>query len=754
MNTLATASFGLLLLMTSAVSAAGADGVLAGRVLDARTRAPLSYAMIRAEAVGADNAAVDAIGDRDGGFLVGIPAGTYSLIVSRIGYTNYVDTVSVESGGRLELTILLEPSMFEAEEIVVTATRREQTARLAPATVDVLTAAQLDRSPVQTFDQALETVPGVNAFRSGGAKVQSMSIRGSSDVAGGGVGNRVLLLIDGRPALTSDSGGAFWSLVPLNFIHRTEVVKGAFSSLYGSTAMGGVVNVITTRPASTSDLRLSFQVGFFEKPPETIRYTEEGQLQSIIDASYSGKRGSVGYLLSASHKQSDGYAQGTGFELYDLYTRLLFDLGGERHLELTAGGGGSDSDYPHSWLSSAQPLRIRDKYTDDRQEKRHLNVDLWYWAVTGSNRKYSSRFYYYAHNNRSFFNESDTLQTLPGNEPLGTRIKVDGDKLGHLTQIDFYLGERNTLIAGADIQLDVVESAPDTVMYGDQQINNFALYAQDEFAVTSTLSATVGARYDWNHLVGGKTWENLSPKLGVVFRPAESLALRALYGRAFRAPTIAELFFQQELSGGIKFVPNPNLDAELMTLSAEAGVALKLHDAFQVDLAVFRYEYEDLIYWVNVTEEFGVNYPLFQVRNLNAALMQGVEIGFRSRWGKYVDLKAGYTRLVARDLSHGRLDDTLAYRPRDSFNASADASIRRMHLHVQTRYRSEIEEVFLYPLQIPDAFWVTDVKGRFRLTGGVTLTATVNNIFDAQYEELARYRMPGRNWLFGVSFTM
>jgi outer membrane receptor protein involved in Fe transport len=254
--------------------------------------------------------------------------------------------------------------------------------------------------------------------------------------------------------------------------------------------------------------------------------------------------------------------------------------------------------------------------------------------------------------------------------------------------------------------------------------------------------------------VGGKKLEQFSPKLGVVYRAVGALALRALYGRAFRAPTIAELFFQKELSGGITFVPNPDLKAELMTLSAEAGAGLKLHDLFQLDVAVFRYEYQDLIYWVSVSDEFGVNYPLFQVRNLNDALIQGAEVGFRSRWKSYLDIRAGYTRLIARDRSPDRLDNRLAYRPRDNFNASADLSAWRAHLHVQTRYRSEIEEVFLYPLQAPEAFWVTDLKGRYRLTNNVTLTATVNNVFDAQYEELARYRMPGRNWLFGVSVDM
>lgn len=83
-----------------------------------------------------------------------------------------------------------------------------------------------------------------------------------------------------------------------------------------------------------------------------------------------------------------------------------------------------------------------------------------------------------------------------------------------------------------------------------------------------------------------------------------------------------------------------------------------------------------------------------------------------------------------------------------------DLDWRRSRFHVDARYRSRIEEVFLFPLQAPDAFSVTNANVRYRLTDAVMLSVRVNNVFDAQYEELARYRMPGRNWLFGISVRM
>jgi outer membrane receptor for ferrienterochelin and colicin len=731
-------------------TAADPWGVISGRVVDSASRQPLAECNVMIEGL-----AVGVHTDADGRFVIRfIPPGTYRLVVSRVTHTTRVeDGLVIEAGRLVSRTILLDPRIVEMEPVVVTAARSEQTAKMAPATVMVVGADDIENRQRTTFDQTIESVPGLSAFRSAPASVQSLSVRGSSDVAGGGVGNRVLLLIDGRPALTADSGGAFWSLVPTHFIDRVEVVKGAFSSLYGSTAMGGVVNVITRRPTYKAVAQLDLRVGYYDLP-EGIAYTEDTPLQSEAQLSYSGASKRVSYLLSASLKQSDGHAQGTAYEFYDLYTKMLFDLKYNRNLEFTLGGGRAENDYPHTWLDSAHPLNIRPKYTDDRQEKDYVSADVCYWAVPTEQLKYSSRFYYYGHDQRSFFNESDSTGALPGNDPFGTTTEIDGAKIGNITQVDYYSSERNYIIAGADVQIDAVESAPDSVMYGNHQINNMAVFVQDEIDITSSVSATVGGRYDWNHLVGHRTLESFSPKLALVWSPVSPLSLRGLYGRAFRAPTIAELFFQKEIAGGIDFVPNPDLSPERMNLSLEAGLRWNPWSHTVLDAALFRYEYEDMIYWEDVADEVGVTYPLYQVRNLNSAVMQGTEITVQTGWRDHVRASANYTYLDAQDRSPNRTDDVLAYRPKHSVNLALDLNWRRAFFHVDARYRSAIDEVFLYPLQAPDAFWVTNTNARYQLTERTLLTLTVNNAFDTQYEELARYRMPGRNVIVGLSFRI
>lgn len=723
---------------------APASGTIVGHVRDVKTGEALTFCNVVLFSVGGT------MSDMRGDFVLrGIPVGTYRIVISRIGHKSFeADSVVVSDGDTTRVDAALEPAPVRVNPVVVTATRTEQTVRMAPASVAVVDKEDIEKRAPATFDQAIEGVAGLNAFRTTGISVQSMQIRGSSDVAGGGVGNRVLLLIDGRPALTSDSGGAFWSLVPTQFIDRIEIVKGAFSSLYGSTAMGGVVNVITKQPGKNTVARLDMKLGFFEKAPASIRYTDDTLLQSEVTADISGpisnSKRNVRYLLSASRKSSDGFSENTQYTFYDLYGKLIFDINSQRKLELTLGGGHAANDYPHSWPDADHPLEVRPAQADDRQRKNYGSADLHYSALSGDHTRLSTRMYYYRHEQITDFNESDAFAALPD----GLTTEILGDKVGFITQVDHRISDTNRLVSGVDLQIDVVHSSPDSIMYGDHQINNYALFAQDDIDLSKSVTATLGARYDWNHLVAGKTLEQLSPKVALVWTARKDLAFRALFAQAFRAPTIAELFLHKELGGGIDFVPNPNLGAEHIVDSEEVGVRWNPKPVFGVDVAAYRYNYDDMIYWVVIPGTSPVEY---QVRNLNSALMSGFETTLTSTL-RALALSANYTFLDARDRSPGRADDELAYRPRHTLNFGADLGIgRRWMVHGDARYRSKIEEVFLFEKSLPAAYWLFNSNVQYRLFNDVIVSVRVNNIFNEQYEELARYRMPGRNWMLGVS---
>ncbi|NUO80678.1 TonB-dependent receptor, partial [candidate division KSB1 bacterium] len=399
-------------------------GEITGRVLDAATREPLPFVNVFL-----DSTRLGTTTANDGSFLLRqVPPGKYHLHLSRLGYDNiFVADLTLMPGKLLARDFIMHESPLAGEEIMVTAARKEQTAQMAPASVAILNAAELKYRQIATFDQALETVPGVSVMRAASTNVQSLSIRGSSDVAGGGVGNRVLLLIDGRPALSSDAGGALWSLVPTNFIDRVEIVKGAFSSLYGSTAMGGVVNVITRRPTYNRQTRVEASYGRYELPTEEMRHTDTPGYLSSLALSHSGREKQLSYLLNFSRKQSSGFRERTAYEFYDLYGKLLYDFRQNRNLEVSLGATSARNDYPHTWRDNLQPYRVIPRYQDDRQEKLNYNADVFYWAVPSPRVKYSSRFYFYRNAAQSFFNESDPNWRQTRNDSLGLRTDIDAD---------------------------------------------------------------------------------------------------------------------------------------------------------------------------------------------------------------------------------------------------------------------------------------------------------------------------------------
>lgn len=683
-----------------------------------------------------------------------VPPGRYRLEARHIGYAPYVEEmVRLRPGGSLWRAIALVPTEVEAPEVVVTAARREQTAQMAPASVSVVSAAQIRERPVATFDEALDMVSGVSETRSGGSSVQSLSIRGSSNVAGGGVGNRVLLMIDGRPALTSDSGGALWSLVPTGCIERIEVVRGPFSSLYGSGAMGGVINVITRSPGSEPLTTVDVGYGLYEKPHPAIRYTQHTPRQSQVELSHSGRRGPLGYLLHLSRKASDGYSENAAYAFCSVFGKALYDLRRGRDLEVALSASVAENDYPHVWASVLQPLRVDPPYRDDRQEKQLFSADLVYRSPAGARGEYVHRLYFCRKAARSLFNEDNPSVTY-GSQAYGLRTLVDADQYGSVAQLDYDLGEHHTLICGVDAQGDLVRSSPDTLMFGDHQVNNLAAFLQHEVAVTPKLTSTLGVRYDWNHLAGGGTDGACSPKWAAVYSPRPDVTLRVLAGQAFRAPSIAERFIQEELAGGILFETPRRLKPERMDLSLETGLRIRLGGSTDLDLACFRDQYRDLIYWVAACppqEEMLCS--TYRIANLNRALMQGLEAGLDWDWRRALGVSVHYTYLDAKDRSPGRADDLLAYRVRHALLVSLDARIRRVTVNLSGRYRSKIEEVFLFP-EKPDAFFVAQAKAAVRVTGPLHISLAVNNLFDTQYEELSRYRMPGRKWVVGASMRL
>ena len=745
-------------------------GSISGLVIDKSTNEVITSAQIILES--SDNDFIKQTkSDLSGKYhLTQLSEGSYILKIKRIGYKNTNYDVSLKYGEEKSLNLYLEPIELEIEKINVTATKTEQTLQKTPSSISLISSEEIKNKDINTFDQILEDVQGITINRTSGINVSSLSIRGSSDVAGGGIGNRVLLLLDGRPSLTGDSKGALWSLIPVSIIERTEVVKGAFSSLYGSSAIGGVINVITKKPTYKPFTSFNLSYGFYEKLGENLRFSDELLIFKGFDAVHSNTRGEFSYLLNFNYKQNDGYAQQKDYEFYSGIAKVMYDLFANRDLEFTVQYTNSESGFPHYWRKDPgkliEPYKIAEYYIGDKINKESYSFDVFYRAIPNSNSIYSSRFYFYKLNSISTYNSNNPVSFQYGTPGSDFKTFITSYNFGNISQIDFELSQFNYLITGIDVQWNVVRSSPSEILYGDQQLNNFGFFVQDKWDFVtdkfenSVLSSTVGGRVDYNKYIGGSNIFQFSPKLSVIFSPSttsavfENTSYRFLVGRAFRAPSIAELYFKKELFGGFDFIYNPNLKPEEM-VSFEIGLRKQYESRFTLDISVYINLYNNLIQYVNIGS--GIYGP-FQVQNVAKSQIKGLDflINYSSNIKLFKDIflynfDINYSYIDARDLSAKRVDDFLPYKPKHVFHFGTNFLYKDFNLNLNGRYISKVDEVLFFKFEEPEDYFIMDIKLGKKITGNISAYFAINNVFNIFYQELERMPTPNRNYNAGLN---
>lgn len=280
-------SFGLLLLPILSLRLAGQGAaVVTGSITEAASGAVVDGAVVLLRGT-----MLSARSDAQGRFrLSQVPAGHYTLQVLAIGFAaDSLPDLRLTEGEQRDLVLTLRRAPIGLADIVVTASRNPERGEESGASVSVLARQELVARNVTTLDQALRYEPGVT-FNAG-----QMDIRGSTGLARG-VGSRVLLLLDGHPILSGDGGEIDFEGLPLLDVDRVEIVKGAYSSLYGSNALGGVVNVLTTPVDSSPQSVLRVHYGAWQIP-DNYRYTSDQLDEKGFGLQHSRRLAGVGARL-------------------------------------------------------------------------------------------------------------------------------------------------------------------------------------------------------------------------------------------------------------------------------------------------------------------------------------------------------------------------------------------------------------------------------------------------------------------------
>jgi outer membrane receptor for ferrienterochelin and colicins len=665
--------------------------------------------------------------------IAGLPAGTYTLVFSMVGYERVQKQgIAVEEGKETRLDAQLAQVAVPMDQVVVTATKRQQSLSDVPVSVSVLDSRQIARRNAQTLDEAMRYVPGVNMTGS------QINIRGSSGY-NRGAGSRVLMLLDGIPLITGDTGELNFETIPVGEIDRVEVVKGASSALYGSNALGGVINVITREIPDHPSTDFRSYVGLYNDPSRPQwKWSAVNRYYNGQSLSHSYRVGNLGVSLFFSRQVDDGYRKNDYRRRYNFYAKMKEEFDPSSSLTVHFGLLDQYGGQYLYWRNLDSALLPPLAQADDIVKSNRYFASGTYNKVFSQDLMLTTSFLWY-HNVWGF-------ETRAG---IGRAESVADDLRWDFALTDV-LNDMHTITAGGDVTGDIIGGR----VFTFKKVGGFAAFAQDEITLDKSFAVTAGVRYDFQAMGLSTPGGKVSPKVALRYTAAEGTTLRASVTKGFRVPSVAEAFIQATVSNLATF-PGDDLKPEKST-SYEVGIVQSIGSVGNVDFALFRTDYDNLIepQLTQVGSNLGI-----QWRNVADARVQGgeVSLGFGFFDG-LLTTNVGYTYVFPEDRTR---HDILRYRPRHVLYASALSRIGPVTLSSDFRYMSKpdrIDEELMTTGIVPDGdarvdVIVTDVRAGvdFSLLGcEINTTLSVNNFFQYNYTELIGNIMPPRTYVLAV----
>jgi outer membrane receptor protein involved in Fe transport len=530
----------------------------------------------------------------DGTFTLRPPApGAATLIVRVGGFAEWRRTLQA-SGDRQEVQITLEPAGI-AEAVTVTPTRGEQRLGDVPASVNVIGREEIRQSPAVVADDVLRQIPTFSLFRrassvSAHPTTQGVSLRG---IGPSGV-SRSLVLLDGVPFNDAFGGWVYWTGVPLEAAERIEVVDSASSSLYGTYALGGVINIVTGPPARrTLDLRT--QYGNRQTPKVDFRGTDVwGKVGLAVDGSVFSTDGytPVVEVNPAGMPERGPIDNNANVKFWNLALKLEYNP--NDRVQAFVRGGYFREERDNGKISTFDPP------TEEANDTRSTSVSGGVRMRTGDTGDLQATIFTDIKTFRSNFLAvpASTPPRSIGRMTLNQRVPTNS--VGGMVQWSRAFGGAHLLTAGTDwrwVDGDSEEDALDPItgtqvtlrrISGGTQ-RNLGAFLQDVIRPRPDLTLTLSARVDsWRNydphnvetnLVTGVTTDPdlaersdtvLSPRAGALYRFNDRVQVWGDIGTGFRAPTLNELYRQFRV-GTVLTLANPELGPERL-VGGEAGV--------------------------------------------------------------------------------------------------------------------------------------------------------------------------------------
>ena len=522
----------------------------------------------------------------------------------------------------LAVAILFSLSLTQAEsqekafnlgEVIVTATKTEHTLADVPAEAVVITKEEIKAKNIKTVQDALTYLTGIKINKNCG----SWGDKGKIEMLGLDA-KHTLILVDGQRILGGHGAAVDLQQIPIEAVERIEVVKGPASALYGSDAVGGVINIITKSVP--------------EKPTFSASVSFGSRGTQIHEVSGGTKKDKFGCFLNYTYRESEGV-----HKITDQYWENIFQTSLEYEFS------------PESKLT-LKPYYSEHKMKDEgrKQERFSLN-SIWEWIPDElSKLKLRGSLFNYKHwtQDKSSNWEDDSYET----EINYSRLVLD----------------IHTVAGGYHYHKEKVDDKG-KVYKADQTLHSF--FIQDEIDF-SPFIFVLGTRID-DH----DRWDTeFNPKASLLYKVNEDFKLRASVGRAFRAPTLVKLYADNWRMGPYLVHANPDLEPE-KSVGYQVGAEYKFSEKLLCKLSYFRNEIKDLI---SYTTGHGYPIPLYW-ENIDKAMTQGIELSLASQIIDNLTARLGYTFLDTEDKNTKK---ELTYKPKHKLTLEFSWIIPKIDLNL------------------------------------------------------------------------
>ena len=670
------------------------------------------------------------------------------------------------------LLLANETTKLDDVQVVTSASGYEQKITDAPASISVISQEDLKQKKYSNLAEAIEDVEGVDV-RGGNRKTGGLNI----SIRGMGSEN-TLVLIDGKRQNSAGSStpNGFGEtsnnfLPPLAAIERIEVIRGPMSTLYGSDAMGGVVNIITKKVSN----EWTGSINVDQTLQESSQFGNSNNVNTYIsgpiikDLLGLNLRGSYYNREASDIKYGDGAevskrgnspVEGTNYSIGSKFNLTPVD-NHDFYLDLFTSKQRYNND--KSQLGTLDNPSLATKQASGYKDKLRFEREQFTLGHT-------SRFDVGTLESSIMRNTTETIgRTIPGNI-IGNIFnpKMPDHIIGSNRELKSTDTVFDTKFVTAELDKNILTIGG---QYWDSQMKDgiateefeqkmWALFAEDEISVTDSLAFTLGGRYDHHDKFGG----NFSPRAYAVYTANSNWTIKGGVSQGYKAPKVNDLHDGINGAGGqgsTITVGSPDLKPEKST-NYETGIYYNADNGFLANATIFHNQYKDKIETDgNVIIAGNPNIPngtYSQKKNIGKAETQGLEVGTKIPFTDTLDLKANYTYMESEQKSGKNKGEPFADTPEHSLNATLNwQATSKLNTWIKGEYRSErkrftenysnltAENKAIYEQVGNDikAYELFHLGGSYKMNKDLTFSATIYNLFDKDFFKREQYTYGG-----------